>query len=600
MNRLILNILVLSIALVGCATQPKPSQLSDPEHFITIAPEQGHSLSDIANQYLGDRNLSFRISEFNNINKPELNKLLIIPLKKLYPYGIKKTGYQTIPVLSYHAFSWKTSNSLTVREDDFEAQMSYLKENGYHVVSIHQLIDFFNGNELPDKAVLITIDDGWGSAYRIAYPILRKYGYPYTLFIQTDLINSAYKTLDWDQIREMQKNSNLSIGSHSKTHRDLSKPKSRESFKKYIFSIKQELKQSKEIILQETGVDPVYFAYPYGATNQFVIDLMKDTGYSAGFTIIREPNSILTNPMKLSRSMIYGTYTLEAFKDQLQTFEHYDFKTKQRTPEIGAIQPSESFAQQLEDKGHWLQALNHWRLIRDSLVEKVNNENNLRNNQKPIIPGGLFQYFKNPYLEEIATAEHKIEQLEAQVQAIANEHYEKGIDNFSKNEILQGVREMLKALYFNPELEKAKSRLSQQTTKPEYHRVEVKTGDTHQSIAKKIYKNASMFSLVSHCADKQGGLAPGIELKLPVLPEEIVQPPKPKRQIIIEKPKDNCGIKPVPNKKESAKKYFYLGEKYFKKSLYYKAIKALETSICLDPKNNAAAELLKLLKSIVN
>ncbi len=600
MARLLLIFWAFSILLLGCAAQQKQPQPSEPENYIFLIPKQGESVSDIAKQRLGDPDKSHRIKEFNDLIEPDPNKPLVIPLKPLYPYGIKKTGFQTIPVLSYHAFSWKTANHLTVKEVDFEAQMLYLHEHGYHVVSVSQMLEFFNGKELPEKAVMITIDDGWGSAYRIAYPILRKYGYPYTLFIQTDLINGAYKTLDWNQIREMLKNSDLVIGSHTKTHRDLSKPKHKETFSQYMSAIKKELRLSKEIILRETGENPVLLAYPYGATNQFVIDLMKDSGYSSGFTIIREPNSIITNPMKLNRSMIYGTYNLDDFKDQLNTFKYYDLKNTQSINEIANNQPLESTARLLENNEQWLKALNHWRLIRDSLLQKANDENNRRviQQQESYFP---FFYFGTPYQEKIASAEQRIEQLESQVQAIANEHYQKGINYFSQNETLKGAREMLKTLYFNPAFLTAKTRLSEEINQSDYHIVEVKDGDTYKSLAKQVYNNASRFSLVAYYADKQGGLAPGQELRLAKLPKiKNLIPPKPVPKPKPTPPPNDCGVKSSDPKKESAKKYFIMGEKYFKKGQIHKAIKSLETSVCLNPKNKSAVELLELLKKIAH
>jgi peptidoglycan/xylan/chitin deacetylase (PgdA/CDA1 family) len=597
----LLIIWLASIVLVGCATQQQLSQPPKPTHFITVIPERDKSLADIAHQYLGDSKLAFRISEFNNIDASSPNQPLVVPLIQLYPYGVRRTALQTVPVLSYHAFSWKTSNYMTIREKDFEAQMKYLKTNGYHVVSLSKMLDFFNGKELPEKSVVITIDDGWGSAYRIAYPILRKYGYPYTLFIQTNIINSAFKTLDWDQIREMLKNSNLSLGCHTNTHRDLTRPKKGESFTKYFSSIRQDLSLAKQIIFQETGINPIHLAYPYGKTNQLVMDLMKELGYSTGYTINRKPNTILTNQLKLNRSMIFGTYNLGQFKRQLNTVEYFDLNSKRLNNEIILNQPSESTAQALEEKGHWREALNHWYLIKDSLLQKTGDEYIQLYNLKPQASAGKSTVLYENYEKKIAHADQKIGQLENLIRMDANEHYKKGINYFSTHEILKATREMLKALYFNPELKKARNRLSQEINKPNYLTVLIRDGDTSQSIAKQTYKDATMFSLISYYADKQGGLVPGKKLKLPELllrkrkHDPINSKPPPESKV-----KKVCGVVINKPKIELAKDFFKKAELLFNKDQIEKARQSIKTSVCLNPENASAVELLKLFEGIAN
>jgi peptidoglycan/xylan/chitin deacetylase (PgdA/CDA1 family) len=598
-TRSLLRIWLVSIILTGCATKhfaPPPK----PTHFIRIIPKQGQSLFDIAKEYLSDSNLSFRISEFNNMDFPSIGKPLVIPLKPMYPYGIRENGLQTIPILSYHSFSWKTSDKMTIRKEDFEAQMNYLKVNGYKVVPLSRVLNLFNGKELPKKSVVITIDDGWGSTYRIAYPVLRKYGYPFTLFVQTDLINKAYKTLDWPKIREMMKTSNITVGCHTKAHRDLSQPKPGESYKKYYASIKRELSAAKRIIFRETGTDPIHLAYPYGRTNQLVVDLAKEVGYSTAYTINRGGNSILTNPLKLNRSMIYGTYNLEKFASQLNTFENFDIINNIADISLLLNQPSESTAQILEDKKLWRSALNHWRLIRDSLLQQSGDEYLQFYAQEPSVKKGKPSYYSGNIKKRIEMTEQKINQIETRVHEIANDHYNKGINEFKARNPTKGIKELLKALYFDPEFTEAKNLLSLEVNTPDYLTVSIKKGDTPTTIAKRIYKDSKKSFLVSKYAEMQGGLIPGSILNLPDIPKQkmiLVTSPK---QYVIKKHKNQCGIKLNRSKSKLAKDFFTQGELFFNEDQIGKAIISLKTSICLDPNNSAATELLHLLKSLKN
>jgi len=221
--------------------------------------------------------------------------LVIIPLFNFRPSGLTALGYQTVPVLSYHHFSKSKSDKLHVRADHFEQQMQFLKDNGYRVITIDQLFDFLELGQVPEKSVVITIDDGWNDAYHIAFPILKKYGFSATLFIQTGLINQSPKTLSWAQIREMLNNS---VQCHTKTVRNLTKQKSGESFADYF---ERELDESRQVIKQQLGFNVKYLAYPYGETNQLVVDLLKKQGYRGAFTVERESNPFFVNNYNLKK-----------------------------------------------------------------------------------------------------------------------------------------------------------------------------------------------------------------------------------------------------------------------------------------------------------
>ncbi len=599
MIRLLTIIWLVSITFAGCTAPQQFSPPPKPTHFVTVIPAEGESLSDIARQYLGNSNLSFRISEFNNIDAAIPNRPLVVPLKPQFPYGIRRTGLQTVPILSYHAFSWRTSNYMTIREKEFEAQMEYLKTNGYQVIPLSRMLDLFKGKELPKKSVVITIDDGWGSVYRIAYPVLKKHGYPFTMFIQTDLINDTFKTLDWDKIREILRNGNLTVGCHTKAHRDLTQPKPGESFIEYFSSIKQELNLAKKIIFQETGTDPIHLAYPYGNTNQLVMDLLKEMGYSTGYTINRASNSLLADPLKLNRSMIYGTYDLEKFKRHLNAFEYFDLKSDRSSEEILSSHPSETTAQLLEDKGYWREALNHQYFIRDSLLQKAGDDYIQSYHQKPLALGDKSTVYYGIYKIKKELAEQKIEKLETRVRQAANDHYEKGTRYFSARETSRGIREMVKALYYNPELEKARNLLSRETNKPDYLIVSVLDGDSSKTIAKQNYNDTSKASLVSYYSEMQGGLIPGMKLQLPRLSQLVVKTnlskPKPKKRV-----KSDCGVAINKPKNKLAKEFFAEGELFFNQNQIVNATKSIKTSVCLDPENSSAVELFKLLKGIDN
>jgi len=195
--------------------------------------------------------------------------------------------------------------------------MKLLRDKGFRVVTLEQLAAFaeFRG-QLPEKAVVITIDDGWRSTYDIAFPILRKYGYPATLFVYTQLITGGAKTLSWDQLREMA-GQGLDVECHTITHRNLATAQEQESAEQYYASVVREITESARTLEQKIGRRPAFLAYPYGDTNGLVVALLRKQGYRGALTVDREPNPFFAPSFRLGRSMIFGDFDLARFEKNL-------------------------------------------------------------------------------------------------------------------------------------------------------------------------------------------------------------------------------------------------------------------------------------------
>ena len=123
-------------------------------------------------------------------------------------------------VLNYHMVN-SMYISLSIEPEDFDWQMKYLVEHGYHTISPDDLYDFLAGQgTLPDRPVLITFDDGYVDNYTNAYPILKKYNLKATIFVVTGFLSKRKGYLTWDQLREMEQNG-IAIESHTVTHAPL-------------------------------------------------------------------------------------------------------------------------------------------------------------------------------------------------------------------------------------------------------------------------------------------------------------------------------------------------------------------------------------------
>ena len=295
------------------------------ENFIIVKIKKGETLSNLADKYLDDNSKGWIIAEFNNIKAPTPGQTIIIPLKPFKLGGLKPDGYQTVPVLVYNKLSENSSNRSVVNKTSFEEQMRYLKDNGFSVITISQLVNFLDFKEqIPEKSVVISMDKGWKSVYNIAYPILKKYKYPATLFVCTDFIGKK-EALSWKQIKEMSKNG-INIECNSKTYRNMAELKNRESFKEYLKALANEILISKKLIQQKLSKQCNYIAYPYGKTNNLIIALLRKYGYHAAFTTKCCSNPFFINNYLINRSVIYGNYDIKDFKKKIAVFSERNLK----------------------------------------------------------------------------------------------------------------------------------------------------------------------------------------------------------------------------------------------------------------------------------
>ncbi|MBW1819575.1 MAG: polysaccharide deacetylase family protein [Deltaproteobacteria bacterium] len=181
------------------------------------------------------------------------------------------------------------------------------------------MLDFLNYRRpIPKKAVLITIDDGYRSVYTHAYPILKKYGFPVTLFIYTDFAGVGRLACTWDQLREM-KAGGIEIGSHSLSHADLTKKRKGETTNAYLERVRKELILSKKIIDEKIHQDTRIFAFPYGRYNKTVMNMARKAGYDLAVSVKRGGNPFFSEPLALKRDQILKR-DIKTFTSRLNTF----------------------------------------------------------------------------------------------------------------------------------------------------------------------------------------------------------------------------------------------------------------------------------------
>ncbi|WP_313991137.1 polysaccharide deacetylase family protein [uncultured Selenomonas sp.] len=213
-------------------------------------------------------------------------------------------------VLNYHMVN-SMFISLAIEPSDFDWQMKYLVDHGYHSITPDELYAFMEGQgTLPDRPVLITFDDGYVDNYTNAYPILKKYNLKATIFVVTGFLSKRKGYLTWDQLREMEQHG-ISIESHTVTHAPLPElPDER---------IREELVESKRHAEQELGHPITFIAYPTGVHDLHIAQIAQEAGYRGGFTVKYGNVDRASNIYALERVPIFRTSATNTdFVDRLR------------------------------------------------------------------------------------------------------------------------------------------------------------------------------------------------------------------------------------------------------------------------------------------
>lgn len=224
---------------------------------------------------------------------------------------------ERIPILMYHRVGdahnmWERKYCISPQR--FAQHMQALARTGWQAVTIDNFIAWLGGTvELPEKSFLLTFDDGFLGVYEHAAPVLRELGWPATVFLVTALLGqrdvwcqredpsaNLYPLLARAEIEAM-RDQGFSFHSHSRTHVDLSQLPD-ELLRAELGDSRAEL----EVIL---GCAAPYVAYPYGRINDRVLQIAREVGYEAGFSVETGFNRPGQPLMKIRRLDVFGTDT---------------------------------------------------------------------------------------------------------------------------------------------------------------------------------------------------------------------------------------------------------------------------------------------------
>ncbi len=211
---------------------------------------------------------------------------------------------KAISVLNYHFFYEDDASCgeiICLKKSMFERQMKYLADEGYYTPTMQEFEWFLDGKiRLPQKSVLITVDDGALGADTILPEILEKYNLHASLFLITG----------WNDKNKFT-SSHIELHSHSDAmHTPGVCPDGQGGGIKCLpkDTILADLKKTRDLLNQTTA-----FAYPFYEYNQRAIDLLKEAGFTMAFIGSRKKAYPGINKMLIPRYSIVSSYTMNEF-----------------------------------------------------------------------------------------------------------------------------------------------------------------------------------------------------------------------------------------------------------------------------------------------
>ncbi len=244
-----------------------------------------------------------------------------------------------LPIVMYHAFLKDASRhgKFIISPEQFEEDIKYIKDKGYSPIHIKELITYVNGEgNLPEKPILITIDDGYYNNYIYAFPILKQYGMKAVispimkfseLYSQHDENNAYYSHITFSQAREMAATGLVEFQNHSyDMHKESGerhgvRKTDAESVEEYRKTVYADLYRAHNMIKENIGCTPGAFVFPFGSYNPYIDQVIDQMGYSVTLSCESGINSIskgcsLKNLKRFNRP--HGISTTEFFAKILE------------------------------------------------------------------------------------------------------------------------------------------------------------------------------------------------------------------------------------------------------------------------------------------
>ena len=247
-----------------------------------------------------------------------------------------------VPIIMYHQVKpYKTGKDI-ITPWEMESDFKYLAANGYHTITMTDLIHSVNGAEtLPENPIILTFDDGYYNNYIYVYPLLKKYNMKIVMsiigkstddFSRVSDINLDYSHVTWDEINEMKQSGYVEIQNHTynlhtNTRARIGCQKNKgESLDRYSQVLTGDLSKLQDEIVSHTGIVPNTFTYPYGRVSPESVPILKSLGFQASLTcdygvnLIAKDPEVLFGLKRIARA--HGTTVQQALNGAMKTLKY--------------------------------------------------------------------------------------------------------------------------------------------------------------------------------------------------------------------------------------------------------------------------------------
>lgn len=230
-------------------------------------------------------------------------------------------GNVAVPILVYHRFGPVVADSMTVTTAVFESNLEYLHSHGYTVIPLATLVRCIRGGscEIPDKSVVITVDDAHRSVFSDMLPLVKRYRVPVTVFVYPSAVSNASYAMTWEQLRALKETGLFDIQAHTYWHPNFKNEKRRLSPTEYAAFVDFQLSKPRAVLAKRLAVVADMMAWPFGIVDDDLCAAAKKNGYIAGLTLQRKPATRADDPMKLPRFLMTDGARANAFANIVST-----------------------------------------------------------------------------------------------------------------------------------------------------------------------------------------------------------------------------------------------------------------------------------------
>lgn len=190
-----------------------------------------------------------------------------------------QAAQNSVVALMYHHFGDTRYPSTNIRLEQFEQHLQFIEQNNFKVIALQVALEAItNSTPLPDKSIVITVDDAYLSVYKEAYPRLKQRGWPFTVFVSTDYIDKKFSNyMSWQQMQEMEQNG-ARFGNHSRSHDYLIRQFDDETREQWQQRIHDDISYAQKRLQDKLERPVMAIAYPYGEYNIDIANIVQKIG----------------------------------------------------------------------------------------------------------------------------------------------------------------------------------------------------------------------------------------------------------------------------------------------------------------------------------